>query len=168
MQNKTVRPNVFETNSSSTNACALYLKAGAVPDFKPFSNDGKISIRVDHFSGGSEEWNYKLSILGTYALVTNQIDKMPIIEKAISEFTGMEMTFDEGSIEQYISDGLKYPKVDMDDDINDTFYEFLGSYYGNSLEDFKEIMQTVLSCDKMIVAFVCSTGWFHLTAYYDG
>lgn len=178
MKYQTVRQNVFETNSSSTHSATICVRTGTKPDMKPFSPDGKLTVKPYMPDGTDETWRAKMGLLGYYLALMGRTEELPRIENIISEFSGVEIRYDQAEVNKI--DKIEKPSYDNEDEdydeaeeeyyeaLKDEFGYFGGSEYGDSVEDVEKSIKTILSDDDTVLAFVCSGGWFDTEHYYDG
>lgn len=170
MKHKTIRQNVFETNSSSTHSVTLCIPENIKPNYKPYSDTGILDVGVTDGYWYAEAWNAKLTLLGAYLIITNRMNDLEKIEQVISDFTGMKVIFNKESVEKLhksvIDFNTNYPKEDY---LSDHFYNFLKNQYETiKIEEFTSLVEQILESNEMIIGFVCSDGWFNVCEYYDG
>jgi hypothetical protein len=172
MKTTQIRQNCFETNSSSTHAFTLYVPSNVEISYKPYSETGKIIIPLGNI-GGDDTFMDKMIMLGRYLQIQKKFDDLHVIEKVVSEFSGIDVKYDT----EYFSPTLRYNGEEYSDEdhaIEDQFYTFLsGDRYGygnGSVSNIREILDGILSSgsDKSILEFVCSFGWISCDTYYDG
>ena len=170
---RTIRQNVFETNSSSTHSATLCVRSGVKPSFKPYSPDGVIEVSLSAPDGDSEDWFDKMGMLGTYLSLTDRKNELPRIEKIISDFSGMGVHFNAREVAaikpiKLGEDWTEGKKIEViQESVKNKFYYFGKSDYGDGIGDFIHSIETILKDDDTILAFVCSGGWFDTEHYYD-
>lgn len=174
---KTVRSQVFETNSSSTHAVTLCVSHARKPAMRPYSYDNEpITIGVRSYNSWEDEgWTTKMQFLALYLKPLGRLDELEKCRKMVEDFAGFEINFDQESLDKIktptdgtqISDSMS---SDLEDEyLSDYFSYFISEYHGHdSIADFREHVENLLSNDATILAFVCSTGWFDVEGYYDG
>ncbi len=165
---KTVRSQVFETNSSSTHAVTLCVSHARKPSMKPYSPDNApITVNISKWNSWEEEsWTAKIQFLALYLKTLGRIQELEKCLKLISDFAGFDVEVNKEDLHKIPTESIE---ADAEELLGDHFSYFLREYYGHdSVEDFREVVEDLLSKDDTILAFICSTGWFDVQGYYDG
>lgn len=177
---KTVRQNVFETNSSSTHSVTLCVRSGATPTMKPYSaGDVPVTVKISQwgYDGEDEGWQVKLGMLAAYLKTIGNLDRLEQIRSNLEKFAGFPISIDQESLDKLptVSDQKRTEmdedgcESEADDYVRDIFSYFINEYYGHeTVGDFRHAIDSVIEDDDTALAFLCSTGWFDVQGYYDG
>lgn len=176
---KTVRQNVFETNSSSTHAVTLCVSHDRKPSSKPYVEGGFYDFKLSTWgpNGEDESWYSKLQLLGLYLRILGRDDEFRKVLDLVGKFADIIITLNEeywnkvevySDTEKVENPWSKQSKSAATWELDSRFDYFTKDEYSDCVEDFRDKVEDILSNDQTIVAFVCSGGWFDLTTYYDG
>jgi len=159
---KTIRQNVWETNSSSSHAVSLCIREKNIPTMKPYASNAEIIVSLRH-DYTYEDWENKMGLLGAYLVLSEQEDKLSKVEDIISDFAGINIRFNVSEIPVLTKYGKGKERIEGE------FYLFTKAQYDEvPIDDFITDVEKILASDELILSFVCSTGWLNVSEYYDG
>lgn len=167
-QNKTTRTAVFESNSSSTSSYTVYLpKKTDIPQYRPYLKTDKLELRY-YSTEEVGSWTSRIQFLTGFLGMTGRHKEIPAFMEKISAFAGYEITMtgikDESVNVQDDEDAMKEEECER---IEDNYYSFCNDYGHGSVKDFMDTMNTLLSDDDLILAFVFSEGFVGVESWYN-
>lgn len=172
---KTIRPNCFETNSSSTHSLTLHAPTAVgrpVTTFLP-NEEGVIEIRLSQSPSELESClTDKLSFLLSYAYAAGDQAKFDNVRAVVEKFTGIPVKITLNKCDGKIcvtAEITEVPAENSADDLEDFAGVFTGDYGNGSLEEFIDVAEKIFKSDDMILTFVFSNHYgFSSETYYDG
>jgi hypothetical protein len=172
---KTIRPNCFETNSSSTHSLTLHAPTAVgrpVTTFLP-NDEGVIEIQLDESPSELESClTDKLSFLLSYAYASGDQAKFDNVRSVVEKFTGIPVKTviqKREKTEWVTAEVTEVPAENSAEDLEDFAGMFTGDYGNGPLEDFVSVAEEIFASDDMILTFVFSNHYgFSSETYYDG
>ena len=172
---KTIRPNCFETNSSSTHSLTLHAPTAVgrpVTTFLP-NDEGVIEVRLNTSPYELESCLIdKLSFLLSYAYASGDQVKFDNVRDVVEKFTGLPV---KTTIQKREDKGWLTSEVtavlteSTPGDLEDFGGVFTGDYGNGPLKEFVSVAERIFASDDMILTFIFSKHCaFSSETYYDG
>jgi len=164
-KHKTVRMGQFESNSSSTSAYSVYLpKKTDIPEFKPYIKSDKLEIPYRPYSD-TQSWIDRVQFLTGFLSITGRVNEIPTFMEKISKFAEISITMINVKDDSFKGESSY---EDLNEYLDDSYYSFCNEYGHDSVEDFKDTMNTLLADDDLVLAFVFSSNFISEQSWYNG